>query len=89
MCLKQYEKEVAGFEIAMYDIGGVHEEQAAEYLIDKVLDVVIAEFLPRVDHPVQVGLHEVGDDVDVSVASACFGLEDVQQPDDIVMLEEF
>jgi hypothetical protein len=50
--------------------------------------VVFSEFLARVDHAVQVGLHQFGDDVDVGVASPRLGLQDVDQTDDVVVFEE-
>ena len=72
----------------MDDVGGVHEEQSAQDLVDKVLDVVVAEFLAGVDDAVEVGLHEFGDDVDVVVAGAALRLQDVEQPHDVVVPEE-
>lgn len=71
----------------MDDVGGVHEEESAQDLVDEVLHVVLAEFLAGVDDAVEVGLHEFGDDVDVVVAGAPLGPEHVQQPDDVVVLE--
>ena len=73
----------------MNDVGRVHEEDAPEDLVYKILNVVVAEILPGVDDPVQIGLHEVGYDVDIGVVGLGLGLEDVQQPDDVVVLEEF
>ena len=72
----------------MEHVGGVHEEEPAEDLVDEVLDVLVAELLARVDDAVQVGLHELGDDVDVGVAGARLGTQDVHQADDVVVLEE-
>lgn len=72
----------------MDDVGGVHEEESAQDLVDEVLHVVFSEFLPRVDHAVQVGLHQLRDDVDVGVAGARLGLQDVHQADDVVVFEE-
>jgi hypothetical protein len=36
----------------------------------------------------EVGFHELCDDVDISVACLCFWFEDVDQADDVVVLEE-
>lgn len=54
----------------MDDISWVHEEESSEYLIDKVLNVVVGKFLPRIDDSMEVSFHEVGDDVNIAVASA-------------------
>ena len=83
-----YKKQIAGFEIAMKYVRRVHKEESSQYLIDKVLDVLIAEFLSRVDDAVEVCLHKIGDDVDVGIA--CFGLrlENIDQADDVVVFEE-
>ena len=72
----------------MEDVGGVHEEQPAQDLVDEVLDVLVAQLLPGVDHAVQVGLHQLRDDVDVLVAGARLGPQDVHEADDVVVLEE-
>lgn len=72
----------------MDDVGGVHEEEAAEDLVDEVLDVVVAEFLAGVDDAMKVCLHEIGDDVNVGVSGPGFGLEDVYEPYDIIVLKE-
>lgn len=48
----------------------MHEEESSEYLIDKVLNVVVGKFLPRIDDSMEVSFHEVGDDVNIAVASA-------------------
>lgn len=37
----------------------------------------------------EIGLHEVGDDVDVCVVGLGLRPEDVQQFDDVVVLEKF
>lgn len=37
----------------------------------------------------EIGLHEVGDDVDVRVVGLCLRPEDVQQFDDVVVFEKF
>lgn len=61
----------------MKDVGGVHEEQSAQDLVDEVLYVFVTELLTRVDDPVEVGLHQVGDDVNVGIASPCLRLENI------------
>lgn len=72
----------------MDDIGGVHEQQSSEYLIHEVLYMLIAELLPRVDNSVQVGFHEVSDDVDVGVASPCLWPQDIHQSDEVIVFEK-
>ena len=67
----------------------MHEKESAKDLVDKVLDVIVAELLPGVDDPMQVGLHEFSDDVDVVVAGACLWAKDVEESDDVVVLKEF
>lgn len=66
----------------------MHEQQSSQDLVDEVLDVVVAELLPGVYDSVQVGLHQLSYDVDVVVAGPSLGLEDVEQPHDVVVLEE-
>ncbi len=61
----------------MEDVGGVHEEESSQDLVDEILNMFIAELLPRVDDAVQVRFHQFGDDVDVSVTSTRLGFEDV------------
>lgn len=73
----------------MNDIGRMHEKNAPEDLIDKILNVVVAEILPGIDDPVQVSLHEVSYDVDIGIIGLGLGFEDVQQPDDVVVLKKF
>ncbi len=72
----------------MDDVGWVHEEESSEDLIDEILDVVVAEFLSGIDDPMQIGFHEVSDDVDVIIVGACFWAKDVEQSDDVVVLEK-
>ena len=39
--------------------------EAAEDLVEEVLDVLVGEVLLGVDYAVEVSLHELGDDVDI------------------------
>ena len=73
----------------MNDVGRMHEKDAPEDLIDKILNVVIAEILPGIDDPVQVSLHKVSYDINIGIVSLGLGFEDVQQPDDVVVLKKF
>ena len=73
----------------MDDVSRMHEEKSSEYLIDKILDVIVGEFLPRINDSMEVSLHEVSDDVNIGVIGACLRLENVQQSDDVIVLEKF
>ena len=85
----KYEKKVAGFEITVNDVGRMHEKDAPKDLIDKILNMVVAEILPGIDNPVQVSLHKVSYDVNIGIVGLGLWLEDVQQPDDVIMLKKF
>ena len=63
-----YQKEIAGFEISMNDVGRVHIEKPFEHLPDKILNMLVWEVLLGVDDSVEVGFHEFSDDVDVFIA---------------------
>jgi hypothetical protein len=73
----------------MDDVSRMHEEKSSEYLIDKILDVIVGEFLPRINDSMEVSLHEVSDDVNIGVIGAGLRLENVQQSDDVIVLEKF
>ena len=85
----KYEKKVAWFEITMNDVGRMHEKDTPEDLVDKILNMVVAEILPGIDNPVQVSLHKVSYDIDIGIVGLGLGFEDVQQPDDVVVLKKF
>eukprot|EP00355_Strombidium_rassoulzadegani_P007892 CAMPEP_0168620054 /NCGR_PEP_ID=MMETSP0449_2-20121227/6929_1 /TAXON_ID=1082188 /ORGANISM="Strombidium rassoulzadegani, Strain ras09" /LENGTH=106 /DNA_ID=CAMNT_0008661027 /DNA_START=610 /DNA_END=930 /DNA_ORIENTATION=- len=72
----------------MDDVGAVDVEAASQQLVHEVLAVVVGQVLPRVDHSVHVGFHQVSDDVNVLVASLCRRLLNVYQSDDVLMVEE-
>ena len=67
----------------------MHVQEASENLVDEILNVVVGQVLARVNDSVQVGLHQFGNYVNVSVPSAGLGFEQVNQPDDIFMLKKF
>lgn len=73
----------------MDDIGGVHEQQSPQDLVHEVLYMLVTQVLPTVYHPVQVRLHELGDDVDIDVASPRLRLQQVHHIYYVLMLEEF
>lgn len=84
-----YEKEIAGFDVAVDYICGVHEQESSQDLVHEVLDVLVAEILSGVDHPMQVGLHQLSNNVDIDVAGPGLRLEQVHHIDYILMFEEF
>lgn len=57
-------------------------------MIDEVLNMVVTEFLARIDNPMKVGLHEFSDDVDISVACPGFRLEDIEESNDVIVLKK-
>ena len=61
----------------MNDISGVHEEDASEYLVDKILDMIVTELLPRVYDTMKICLHQICYDVYVVVVGAGLGLKDI------------
>lgn len=83
------EKEVGRLQISVDDQGRMHIQNSPQDLVNKVLDVFIREFLPRIHNSVHVGLHQVADDVDVFKASPSFvGLDDIKKGDNIFMVKE-
>ena len=56
----------------MDHIGRVHKQQTSQQLVDKVLDMVVWQVLPGINDPMQVCLHELRNNIDVSVACSSF-----------------
>lgn len=56
-----------------------------EDLIDKVLEVRIGEFLWRTDNLVEIGVHELVDNVDVVAALGDGGTENVHNANDVIL----
>lgn len=73
----------------MDDIGCVHIVAARQNLEHKVLQVIIGEILSRVDHTVHIGLHELGDNIDIFIASWVRRSSNVKNLDNIFVLKEF
>ena len=73
----------------MDDIGSVHEQKASQNLVCEVLDVVVREILSRIDHSVKIGLHQLGDDVDIRVAGFGLRFQEICEQNDVVVFEEF
>ena len=49
----------------MDDVRGVDVLEPAEELVQEVLDVLIRQSLIRIDDAMQIGIHQVHDDVDI------------------------
>lgn len=54
-------------------VGRVHMCETFQHLEHEVSYMVQGEFLLRVDHAMEIGLHQLGDDVDIVVAFAGLG----------------
>ena len=67
----------------------MHVCQSLEHLDCEVLDMVQGEFLLGVDDPVQVRLHELGDDVDIWVSLPGLGLEQIGDGHNVLVFEIF
>lgn len=67
----------------------MHEEQSTQNLVDKVLNMIITELLPRIDHSMKIGFHEISDDINVSVTCFCFRFKYIDDSNDIIVFEEF
>ena len=59
------DEEVARLEVAVEHVREVDRVDAAEDLVQEVLVVLVGERLLRVDDVVEVGVHQLGDDVHV------------------------
>ena len=59
------DKQIAWFEIAMKDVSRVDVLEPSQQLKQEILEMFFAEFLRRVNDPVQVALHQIENDVDI------------------------
>ncbi len=67
----------------------MHIENSSKNLIYEVLDVLIAQLLPRIDDPVHVGLHQICNNVNVLKApSTLVRFLDIQERYYVLMVEE-
>ena len=60
------QEDVARFQVAMDDIGGVQEFEGTEDLVDEVLDVLGQKLLSGANHSAQISLHKFTNEVDVT-----------------------
>lgn len=51
--------------------------------------MLISEILSRIDHPMQVRFHKVGDDVNVFEIGFGVGSLEIEQGNDVLVIEEF
>ena len=62
---------------------------SSEQLIHEILTVIIRQILPRVDNSMHVCFHQVSNDVDVLVAGGSWWFLNINQPNNVLMVEEF
>lgn len=73
----------------MDDICRMHVSEAFQDLEHEVFYMVEGELLLRVDHAMQVRLHQLRYDVDVVVAFSGLGFQQVRYSDYVLVFEEF
>jgi len=83
------EQQVRGLQVPVDNVRGVDVEAPAQQLVHEVLNVVVGQVLPRVDHAMHVRLHQVRNNVNVLVASLAGWLRHINQRDDVLVVEEF
>ena len=83
------DEDVARLEVAVEHVRRVHRLEAAEDLVGEALDVVVGEVLRRADDLVEVGLEELGHEVDVvpAVDPLVVGQQHVVQREDVLVVE--
>lgn len=82
------QQNIRRFEVPVDNVRRVHVIRRPENLVHEVLNVLVAELLLRVNDSVQVGFHEVSDDVDVSVSFRVLRFEDLKQANYVVVVEK-
>ena len=80
------EKEVAGLEVPVEDVGRVDVLQATQYLVEEVADVVIAQSL-GLQELVKVRLHQTLNYIDIFHCVLAGGSQDVSDVNDVFMIE--
>ena len=81
------EEQVGGLQVAVQHLGAVDVLHSAKHLVDEVLYVVVREVLAGVNDPMEIRLHEVGDDVDVLKGLERARLENVNNTHHILVLQ--
>ena len=81
------DQDVLGLDVAVDNLAFVHVLHGPQDLEDEVLDVLLSERVPQPHDLVQVGVHELGDQVDVLVVLP-MGRVDRNQFDDVGVVQE-
>ena len=82
------DKQIAWFEIAMKDVRRVNVLQSSQQLKQEILEMFLAEFLRRVNDPMQVALHQIENDVDIVHRTRSFRRADnLEDRYNVVVLE--
>ena len=80
------EQEIRGFEITMQHLSRMQRFQTPQSLIDKVLTVVVRQFLGSND-TVHIGFHEFLDEVDFGEAVVVVRFDNVEDRDDVFVVK--
>jgi len=86
----------------MHNICRVHIKDSPDQLVNEILNMLIrkilgnvgysqpmgAFYLSRVDDSVEISFHEISHNVNIIISSLCFGLDDVDNTDDVFVLKE-
>lgn len=86
----------------MHNICRVHVKDTSDQLVSEILNMLIrkilrdigyllptgAFYLSRIDDSVQIGFHEVSNNVNIIISSLCFGLDDIDNADDVFVIKE-
>lgn len=83
------EQNIAGLEVSVDHISAMHVQHSSQELVHKILNMFLSEWLLGIDHSMKVGLHEIGNDVDIVVAGLIFREHNVQHGDEVFVVEEF
>jgi len=75
----------------MNDIGGMNVLETAEHLIDKVLDVINRQRLFGVNDAMQIGFHQIGNNVNIIeiVQILVLGRHHIENTDNVLVMEMF
>jgi hypothetical protein len=71
------EKDIAGLQVSVDDVGRVKVVAATQELVHKVLHVLVGKLLSRVNDSMHVSLHQLGDNVNIFIASRGWGLQHI------------
>lgn len=71
------EQDIAGLQVSVDDVGRVKVVAATQELVHKVLHVLVGKLLSRVNDSVHVSLHQLGDNVNIFIASRGWGLQHI------------